>query len=184
MAYHLNIKQGNLLEEKDATFIVNASNTRLLLGSGVSMAFKRHCGIDLQHEMSLKLESIGQPLSKGDVIATSSAGATNFTYALHAAILDYNQGANESDKFPTLSDVKLALENIELYLEWYTKKKNKPCKLVLPLLGCGVGGLSIANVFHVYEPFFEKNVSFDCAVVVYVYNLEDYAIINGIRTLP
>ncbi len=37
MAYHLNIKQGNLLEEKDATFIVNASNTRLLLGSGVSM---------------------------------------------------------------------------------------------------------------------------------------------------
>ncbi len=148
------------------------------------MAFKRHCGVELQQEMSLKLEEIGQPLSKGDVVATSSANATNFTYALHAAIMDYNRGTKESNKYPTLYDIKLSLENIELYLEWYTKENNKPCKLVLPLLGCGVGGLSIANVFHIYESFFARSVPFDCDVVIYVYYPEDYAIINGIRTLP
>jgi len=43
MPYSIVIKQGNLLSE-EADFIVNASNTKLILGSGVSMAFKRHCG--------------------------------------------------------------------------------------------------------------------------------------------
>jgi len=183
MAYNLTIKQGNLLDERNATFIVNASNTRLLLGSGVSMSFKRHCGIELQHEMSSKLESIKQPLTKGDVVATSSADATNFIYALHAAIMNYNQGTKESDKFPTLNDIKLALENIELYLEWYAKENTQPIKLVLPFLGCGVGGLQISDVFHLYESFFERNVSFDCNVVIYVYYPEEYAIIQGIRRL-
>ena len=51
MSYQISIKQGNLLDEENATFIVNASNTRLILGSGVSMAFKRHCGIELQKVM-------------------------------------------------------------------------------------------------------------------------------------
>lgn len=37
MSYSLFVKQGNLLSEEQATFIVNASNTKLILGSGVSM---------------------------------------------------------------------------------------------------------------------------------------------------
>ena len=184
MAYHLTIKQGDLLEENNATFIVNASNTRLLLGSGVSMSFKRHCGLELQHEMSSVLESIGQPLSKGDVIATSSVNATNFTYALHAAIMDYNEGTSESNKYPTLDDIKLTLEDIERYLEWYAKDNPESIKLVLPLLGCGVGGLNIADVFHIYESFFSRSVSFDSDVVIYIYYPEDYAVIQGIRKLP
>lgn len=35
MNYKITIKEGNLLAEKDATFIVNASNTTMILGSGV-----------------------------------------------------------------------------------------------------------------------------------------------------
>jgi len=183
MAYQISIKQGNLLEEDNATFIVNASNTRLLLGSGVSMSFKRHCGVELQEEMRLKLELLGQPLSKGDVVATSSANATNFTYSLHAAIMDYNQYTKGNNKYPTLDDIKLTLENIELYLEWYTTKNSESIKLVLPLLGCGVGGLNIADVSHIYESFFSRSVSFVCNVVIYVYNLEDYTVVSGIRKL-
>lgn len=34
MSYQISIKQGDLLKEDNATFIVNASNTRLILGSG------------------------------------------------------------------------------------------------------------------------------------------------------
>jgi len=35
MSYLCRVKEGNLLTEEGATFIVNASNTRLLLGSAV-----------------------------------------------------------------------------------------------------------------------------------------------------
>lgn len=73
MSYHITLKQGDLLGEESATFIVNASNTRLILGSGVSMAFNRHCGTELQYEMTSRLGEIGHTLSKGDVIATSSS---------------------------------------------------------------------------------------------------------------
>ncbi|MDF1874111.1 macro domain-containing protein [Sulfurimonas sp. SAG-AH-194-I05] len=58
MAYKLSVKQGNLLDEEEATFIVNASNTKLILGSGVSMAFKRHCGHKLQQEIFKSLKNI------------------------------------------------------------------------------------------------------------------------------
>ena len=177
MSYQISIKQGNLLDEENATFIVNASNTRLILGSGVSMAFKRHCGIELQKEMDLKLETIGHTLSKGDVIATSSANATNFTYALHAAIMDYNQGTKEINKYPSLKDIEITLENIEPYLEWYSIKHTEPIKLVLPLLGCGVGGLDMIDVFNLYKEFFSKDVSFNCNIVIYGYSQRDYDIL-------
>lgn len=182
MSYELIVKQGNLLEESAATFIVNASNTKLLLGSGVSMAFKRHCGLGLQKEMSYQLEQLDVPLKKGNVVCTSSAGATNFEYALHAAIMDYNQGVRGNDKLPTLKDIENTLINIELYVQWYyNEKSNKTIKLVLPLLGCGVGGLNKLDVVAVYKSFFLKEVQFDSEVVFYGYNNEDYKIIK--RTL-
>ena len=51
MSYTFTVTQGDLLQEEGTTFIVNASNTRLILGIGVSMAFKEHCGNVLQQEM-------------------------------------------------------------------------------------------------------------------------------------
>jgi len=50
MGYELENVKGNIVLI-DADFTVNASNTKLILGSGVSMAFKRHCGLRLQQEM-------------------------------------------------------------------------------------------------------------------------------------
>jgi O-acetyl-ADP-ribose deacetylase (regulator of RNase III) len=41
MPYIITPKHGNITDAK-VDFAVNASNTRLILGSGVSMAFKRH----------------------------------------------------------------------------------------------------------------------------------------------
>ena len=179
MGYKITVKQGNLLEEEKATFIVNASNTRLILGSGVSMSFKRHCGYALQKEMDLKLDAIEQALRKGDIVATSSANANNFTYALHAAIIDYNNGAKEYNKYPALCDIEIALENIEPYLQWYAKEYNRPIKLVLPLLGCGTGGLDICKVSNIYKSFFSKDVPFDCDVVIYGYSKKDYELIKS-----
>ena len=181
MPYTHTIKQGNLLEEPNATFIVNASNTRLLLGSGVSMAFKRNCGHELQNEMTAKLNTLNVVLKKGDVIATSSGKATNFEYALHAAIMEYTPGTRGDEKLPTLTDISNALNNIESYVQWYIKEKNdKKPKLVLPLMGCGVGGLDKEEVAKLYKHFFQRDVNFNCEVVIYGYSQDDYELIKRV----
>jgi len=180
MSYSIIVKQGNLLNEV-ADFIVNASNTKLILGSGVSMAFKRHCGIELQNEMNSVLHSIDSDLVQGDVVATSSAGANNFKYSLHVAVMNYNQDVKYNEKNPTIDIIKKALQNIENYLLWYAKNKSDTMKLALPLMGCGVGGLDKAGIIELYRNFFARQVDINCEVVIYGYSLEDYQqIINTI----
>jgi O-acetyl-ADP-ribose deacetylase (regulator of RNase III) len=171
MPYSCIVKQGNLLDEEDATFIVNASNTTMMLGSGVSDAFRKKCGAILQHEMIEKLRSLGHALQKGDVIATSPGKATHFKYALHAAIMDYNQGVRYIDKMPTVKDICRSLENIALYLQWYADTHpGELVKLVLPLMGTGVGGLDAREVLECYRDYFQKEVPFECQVIVYTHS--------------
>lgn len=82
------------LKSIKADYIVNASNTRLILGSGVSMAIKRHCGFEIQKEMAVLA-----PIAQGEVVITSAGKAENFKQILHAAITDI--------KLPTTSDVSV-----------------------------------------------------------------------------
>jgi len=173
MPYSIVIKQGNLLNE-EADFIVNASNTKLILGSGVSMAFKRHCGVELQNEMNNALNSINSDLVQGDVVATSSGGASNFKYSLHVAVMNYNQGVKYNEKNPTIEIIEKALQHIEDYLLWYANNKSDTMKLVLPLIGCGVGGLDKASVIELYRNFFTRQVDINCEIMIYGYSIEDY----------
>ncbi len=153
MPYSIVTKQGNLLN-KEADFIVNASNTKPMLGSGVSMVFKRHCGIKLQEDMNSVLNSIDNDLVQGDVVTTSSGAAKNFKYSLHVAVMNYNKGVKYNEKNPTINIIEKALRNVENYLLWYAKNKSNTIKLVLPLMGCGVGGLDKSDVIHLYKNFF------------------------------
>ena len=180
MSYMCTVKQGNLLQEEDATFIVNASNTRLILGTGVSMAFKDHCGAILQQEMLEKYQSVEKPIKQGTVFGTSSGEAINFKYALHASVMNYTQGTRYTEKLPTLQTIHDILENIEGYLSWYSQKCNNSMKLVLPLMGCGVCGLEKEMVIKTYKSFFERKVPFDCEVIVYGYTQDDYKLIQSI----
>jgi len=174
MSYKCNFKQGDLLKEDYATFIINASNTKLILGSGVSISFKRHCGNKLQNEMNQKLQQIGI-LKKGDVVATSARDMKNFIYVLHVAVIDYNQGIAKNTKLPVLQDIQNALENIEKYIKWYIEnQQNVNVKLVLPLIGCGTGGLNKEDVIKLYKDFFCKKVSLTCEVVIYGHTTKDY----------
>ena len=181
MPYNCHVKQGNLLNEDNATFIVNASNTKLILGSGVSMAFKRHCGIELQKEMIVQLEKLDSSLNKGDIVVTSSGSATNFKYALHVAVMDYNQGIRGDDKLPILDNIEEALINIESNLKEYSNEKSdESIKLVLPLMGCGVGGLDKMDVIELYKKFFLRKIELKFEVVIYGYNIEDYILIKRV----
>ena len=174
MAYFITIKQGNLLDET-ADFIVNASNTKLILGSGVSMSFKRKCGYELQKLMNKEL-ILRKKLQKGDVVLTSSANAENFKYALHVAVMDYNDRVKGNDRNPTLEDIKKGLQNIEQLIQKFAFKEKK--KIAIPLLGCGVGGLDKSEVIKLYKESFQKTVEFDCEVVIYGYDEEDFELLK------
>lgn len=179
MSYKITIKQGNIVEEPNAGFIVNASNTKLLLGSGVSMAFKRHCGAELQNEMTRLLHSKQCVIKQGKVCATLVKNIPNFRVVLHAIVMNYNNGANKNSKAPTLKTIQSILENLESYLydyyNFYPEKEKR--KLVLPLLGCGVGGLNKSDVINIYKHFFNRTVDIDCEVVIYGYTKADYELI-------
>ncbi|WP_457563434.1 macro domain-containing protein [Caminibacter pacificus] len=162
--YKIVIKKGNIFSEKSADFIVNPSNTELILGSGVSGAFRRVCGSALQNEMR-KLA----PIKQGEVAVTDCPGHPEYKKALHVAIMDYTS----NNPSPTLEVIKKSLQNIEKII-----KNHTPCKIVLPLMGVGVGGLDKEEVIKIYKEFFSKNVDFDCEVVIYGYKDEDYALLK------
>jgi len=139
--YNPIIKKGNLVFEENVDFIVNASNANLMLGSGVSMSFFRHCGNELQIEMNELLSEIhssGYLLKKGDVVPTKSGKATNFKHTLHAVIIDSNRGVHFTKKRPVINDIKVSLANIQKTIIEYSRIHDKSeIALVLPLLGCG-----------------------------------------------
>ncbi len=142
----MKIIHGNIIDVDKADFVVNASNTKLILGSGVSMAIKRHCGFEIEREMELFA-----PIKLGNVVKTSSGNATNFNALLHAAITDI--------KIPTtIQVVHDALVNIDKYC-------SKDSKLAIPLLGTGAGKLDKVEVLDLFTTFF-KNVEYK--VFVYI----------------
>ncbi len=181
MGYKITIKQGNLLNESEATFIVNASNTRMILGSGVSMAFKRKYGLALQNEMSEKLNTLNKELEPGEIIKTSAINSSQFLNVLHVAIINYNKKSQIKQKNPTLHTIEKSLIEIEKHVSEFVKKeKSRRVKLVMPLMGCGVDGLNKRELITVYRDFFKRDQSFDCEVVIYGYTIEDYQIIEQI----
>jgi len=155
-----------MFNEKEADFVVNASNTELILGSGVSMAIKRVCGFELQKEMNAFA-----PIKQGEVVVTKCPRVPSYKTILHVAIMNYTKG----EKAPTLDTIKIALKNIATYLTSHSK-------LLLPLMGTGVGGLDKMDVVRIYKDFFD-NFEVDCEVVIFGYSKEDYELIKKIFRL-
>jgi O-acetyl-ADP-ribose deacetylase (regulator of RNase III) len=175
MAYKIIIKQGNIVQEK-ADFIVNASNTKLILGSGVSMAFKRHCGIELQKELDELLQKY-QKIEQGEVVLSSSGEAKNFEYALHCAIMNYNNNTKIEQRKPNLTIIYKSLENIEKIL---TAEPKNNLSIALPLIGCGIGGLDKISVISLYKDFFSRDIIKDIKVFIYGFTQADYKLIKTV----
>ena len=52
-------------------------------------------------------------------------------------------------------------------------------QLVLPMMGCGVGGLKIEDVAKLYRDFFSKKVDYECEVIVYNLDEHNHKIVNN-----
>lgn len=177
-------RQGNLVEEPDATFIVNASNTELVLGSGVSAAFRAHCGDDeyqqYLHTCKTAYEREHGPIQQGDVVCTGAGTARNIRNVLHGAVMDYSSGKSS---MPTIHTVEKILEGIGECIS--RMRPSLPSdlsriKLVLPLMGTGVGGLDKRSVLESYaRHLIPMARELDMDIVVYGYSRDDFFLIRA-----
>ncbi|MBI2392000.1 MAG: macro domain-containing protein [Deltaproteobacteria bacterium] len=104
-----------------ADAIVNASNTMLKLGSGVSGALRRACGPELQPAMSALA-----PIPPGGLARTSAFKLTTTSHILHVATVS-----------GTEDDVAAAIRNVLQHCHDHGLSS-----VAVPALGTGSGGLA------------------------------------------
>ncbi len=154
-----NLKLSDISKER-GNYIVNASNTILNLGSGVSGILKRMCP-ELQNVMWEWLNRNG--FLKPGEIAVTPYPCEEFEYAMHAAVMDYR---NEAEKInPDYERIEKICKNIAKFLG------DKKTKVITPLLGTGVGGLVKAKVYKIMKKHFEK---LNAEIILVVHKKEDY----------
>jgi O-acetyl-ADP-ribose deacetylase (regulator of RNase III) len=163
--YKIELRQGDLLLDTVANIMLNPSNTSLLLGSGVSMAFKRKFGIQLQQKMNLKKQSLCN-ISLGDIVITKEE-SNNPKYIYHAIVMNYT---GIGSKYPTLKTIEMIIDNIKLQLN---KLDLDAISIAIPFIGCGVGGLNIADVTKIYIEKFSESTTKDITIRLYGYSRDD-----------
>lgn len=104
---------------------------------------------------------------------SSSGCATNFTYALHAIVMNYSD--DSKTPFPSYHHIKQILENITLLTQQVIQENqiDKP-KLVIPLLGCGTGKLKQEKVYLLIKKYFKQSMIKNLEVSVYFFRMKDY----------
>ena len=88
---HIEIRQGDITEQRDVDAIVNAANTDLVLGAGVAGAIRRKGGDEIDREAHAQ-----GPIRLGEAVATSAGRLPN-RFVIHAAAMGYRA---EDEKVP------------------------------------------------------------------------------------
>jgi len=133
------LKQGSLTDG-DETLLVNASNTNLQLGSGVSGAIRKACGTTFQAALDELLEKRGGPLEPGDVVLTNAGAHRRARYIAHVAVMDYRGGVSGSS-FPTLERVRTGCEKLWAAIDGL----HEDVSVAMVALGAGTGGLGLVD---------------------------------------
>jgi O-acetyl-ADP-ribose deacetylase (regulator of RNase III) len=118
------LREGDItLEEVDA--IVNAANSRLVLGAGVAGAIRQRGGPQIQAEC----DAIG-PIGVGDA-AVTGAGDLPARWVIHAAGMPPGGSATEASVH---ASVRRSLE----------LAREKGCRTIaIPAIGAGIGGFPV-----------------------------------------
>lgn len=113
--------------------IVNAANTELKLGGGVSGAIRDAAGSELQHELN-RLSAPGA-VAPGDVVVTQGYGIRSTRYILHAAT--------------SLGTDKVVRRGIRNVFRACDAKELR--SVAFPALGAGSGGLPIDQCARLFR---------------------------------
>jgi O-acetyl-ADP-ribose deacetylase (regulator of RNase III) len=132
----IHLKRGDITDfEGDA--IVNAANTKLLLGGGVAGAIRKKGGPSIQRECN----EIG-PVKLGEAAITSS-GNLHSKFVIHAASMHLGgKTTSESLRNTVLSSLRIGAVN-------------KIKSIAFPAIGTGIAGFPIADCAKIMCEAFE-----------------------------
>jgi O-acetyl-ADP-ribose deacetylase (regulator of RNase III) len=130
------------LTDGDETVLVNASNTSVALGSGVSAAIRAACGPDYQrHVEEALLATYGQQgMEPGQVLFTDAGAHPRAKWVAHVAVMDYREAARGSPR-PTLDTIRAGCTNLIEGIE----ALSEPVTVAMVALGAGVGRLGVRD---------------------------------------
>jgi len=164
---NVSVKRGDIAEQK-ADALVNSAGTTLMMGTGVAGALLEKGGSELNSSAILK-----GPIDKGEAVITP-AFSLDADFVIHAASM------------PHYGDGKSTPESIEksVYNTFKLAEENDVESIVLPLIGCGFGGVPIVTGARVIRDVindFEFNSISDLRVIGYT--KDEYDVINKVFNL-
>ena len=134
-------KQGSLTEGEEKV-LVNASNTGVDLGSGVSAAIRAACGPAYQEAIHRALyEQFRGPMEPGEVLITDAGTHPTAKFVAHIAVMDYRPRST-SPSPPDPARIQKACRALWQALE-ALPQAHRPLSVAMVALGAGVGGLGV-----------------------------------------
>ncbi len=131
------VTQGSLTDGP-CDLLINASNTSMTLGSGVSGAIRIACGAGYQSYLDEELLAHrGGVLQPGQVLFTNAGQHPRARYVAHAAVMDYRNGFTGLS-YPTLELVEQAYIRI---WEGIATLGESGLSVAVVALGAGTGNL-------------------------------------------
>lgn len=107
----IRVVQGSLTDGSEM-LLVDASNTNVALGTGVSGAIRAACGAGYQEAISRALqETYGGPMEPGEVLVTDAGEHSRARWVAHAAVMDYRAGFT-GKSFPSKDTIRSCVTNI------------------------------------------------------------------------
>jgi O-acetyl-ADP-ribose deacetylase (regulator of RNase III) len=181
MAKTIEVRSGSLTEGSE-TVLVNASNTNVLLGSGVSGAIRRACGPGFQAELQEVLQRKKQgPMDPGDVLVTGAGSHPSAKWIIHVAVMDYRREVGPASA-PTLDTLRTGAERVWDAVE--VLPDVGPHTVAMVALGAGTGGLGLVPSTRVAAETLKAHWALRSpsrieAVVFYGYHLHEYLAMAG-----
>lgn len=176
------------LTDGDETLLVNASNTNVALGSGVSAAIRAACGAGYQEHIERALRDVhGGPMEPGQVLITDAGKHPRARWVAHVAVMDYRDGFTGTS-FPTLTTIRDSCKNLLRAVDGLPE----PVTIAMVALGAGTGQLGVRDPTRIAcEELiaYEREHGADSkirGVTFYGYQLYEYAAIADVvsRAFP
>ena len=68
------------------------------------------------------------------------------------------------------------------YEDYLIKNNLSDKKIAIPMIGCGVGNLKIIDVINLYIKFFSRETSLNNKISIYIYDYDDFVLVNKLST--
>ncbi len=172
----ITVEHGSLTES-DVLVLVNASNTNVQLGSGVSGAIGAACGSGYQAYLLDELQKRrGGPMLPGEVLVTNAGTHPCAKYVAHVAVMDYRQGFT-GDSYPDKARIVQCCTHLWSALETLSLSE---VSVAMVALGAGTGRLGERLPTQIacktLQAHFEAHTSSSIKrVIFYGYLLPGYA---------